>query len=101
MLLRMYLNKIFIAKHEFDFVEMDTMEERDRHLRNLRDSMYWDNWNKIKFTGREPVFFYEQPSRMNDFVFGEYEFEFMSWADVKMHYQLKTIEDGNCTEEKM
>lgn len=95
MWLKMYIGKIFLAKAEFDFAEMQTEAERQVHIEKLADCLYWDNWNKIKAVGIEPRFFYELESKLNDFVFGEDAFEDMSWADVKMYYSLKSLEDGN------
>lgn len=99
MLLKMYIGNIFLAKHEFDFVEMETEVDRQTHLENLAKTMYWENWQRIKFVAKEPVFYYLRESRMNDFVFGEDEFEAMSWADVKMHYKIENLDDGNTDED--
>jgi len=93
MLLKMFLCNIFIAKHEFDFVEMETYEERMKHLQNLAADLYWTNYQKIDFTRTEPVFYYEKESKMNDVTFYTEELEGMSWGDLKMKLQTNFVKD--------
>jgi hypothetical protein len=99
MLLKMYIGNIFLAKTEFDFVEIETETERQLHLERLASVMYWENWQRIKFVAKEPIFYYLRESRMNDFVFGEDPFEGMSWGDIKMHYQLENLKNESSTGE--
>jgi hypothetical protein len=94
MILKMYIGNIYVAKSEFDFVEMETSAERVTHLEKLRACLYWENWQQIKFIRKEPHFFYEAQSKLNDLT----HFELMELHDISdetLKQQLKEDEPEN------
>ena len=91
MLLKMYIGNIFLDKVEFDFVEMETETDRQSHLENLAKAMYWENWQRIKFIKKEPLFYYETSSKLNSLT----QFEVMELNDISeetLKQQLKADE---------
>lgn len=70
----MYVNKIFLAKREIDFRELDTVDERQLYVENIVKVMYWEHYVKIDMLNRsldeklKPIFFYDMQSKVSDWT---------------------------------
>ena len=72
--LKMYVNKIFLAKKEIDFREMETVDERQSYVDNLATVMYWEHYVKIDMLNKslderlKPIIFYDLQSKVSDWT---------------------------------
>ncbi len=65
MKLKMYLENIFIDQFEIDFMQQETVEERQKYLERNARMLYDKNYRNVALVNKEPIFFIEIPSKMN------------------------------------
>ncbi len=65
MKLKMYLENIFIDQYEIDFMQQETVEERQKYLEKNARMLYDKHYKNIQLVNKEPIFFVEVPSKMN------------------------------------
>ena len=65
MKLKMYLENILIAHFEIDFMQQETVEERQKYLERNAKMLYEKHYRNIQLVNKEPIFFVEIPSKMN------------------------------------
>ena len=65
MKLKMYLEKICIDQFDIDFMQQETLEERQKYLEMNARILYDKHYKNIALVNKEPIFFVEVPSRMN------------------------------------
>jgi hypothetical protein len=66
MKLKMYLENIFIDQFEIDFMQQETVEERQKYLERNARMLYDKHYRHIQLVNKEPIFFVDVPSRMNN-----------------------------------
>ncbi len=66
MKLKMYLENIFIDQYEIDFMQQETVEERQKYLEKNARMLYDKHYKNIQLVNKEPIFFVEVPSKMNN-----------------------------------
>lgn len=66
MKLKMYLENIFIDQIEINFINKETVEERQKYLERGAKMLYDRHYNNIQLVNKEPIFFIDVPSRMNN-----------------------------------
>jgi len=66
MKLKMYLENIFIDQFEIDFMQQETVEERQKYLERNARMLYDKHYRNIALANKEPIFFVDVPSRMNN-----------------------------------
>lgn len=65
MKLKMYLENILIDHFEIDFMQQETVEERQKYLERNAKMLYGKHYKDIQLVNKEPIFFIEIPSKMN------------------------------------
>ena len=90
MILKMYIGKILMAKVVFDFAEMETEDDRQKHIEKIASETFRVNYPKFRDLGLLATFYYETESKMNDF--GDYEMGLITLESLKeKHLKIEEV----------
>lgn len=65
MKLNMCIDNIIIARWDINTKELCSVMERQEYLERKSVEMYWNYYNEISTLKKEPIFFIEIPSKMD------------------------------------
>jgi hypothetical protein len=64
MKLKMYLANICVDQYDIEFIDLETVQQRQQYLEMNAKMLYWKHYKKIEIANVEPIFFVDIMSKM-------------------------------------
>lgn len=64
MKLKMYLANICVDQYNIEFIDLETVQQRQQYLEMNAKILYWKHYKKIEIANVEPIFFVDIMSKM-------------------------------------